>query len=193
MQIPKVGKSSSFPDLAILGKFAFHPVSSKSRWLPAPATKIPPNQSELRGDEIRRVPAWAFCRYGDDRAAAGAWNMGGSERPYFQASIVQLEAMFDRNQSDIQTIEALDNELSFRIAERAARLRAKVAGELAAVSVRRAAVGSVGGVSTSLERSTAVIASPCVSGATSSTAQADASVRAASPSTLDLGELSTVA
>jgi hypothetical protein len=70
--------------------------------------------------------------------------MGGSERPYFQTSIVQLEAMFDQDRSNIQTLGALDHELSFRTTERAAKLRAKVAGELTAVSVRQVAVGSVG-------------------------------------------------
>jgi hypothetical protein len=119
--------------------------------------------------------------------------MGGSERPYFQTSIVQLEAMFDQDRSNIQTLGALDHELSFRTTERAAKLRAKVGGQLVAVSVRQAAVGPVGSVPTSSEHPASVIAFPRAQRPTLSAAQAEAPIRAASPPTMDLGELPTIA
>jgi hypothetical protein len=119
--------------------------------------------------------------------------MGRSERPYFQTSIVQLEAMFDQDRSNIRTLGALDHELSYRTTERAAKLRAKVGGQLAAVAVKQAAVGSVGSVPTSSEHPASVIAFPRAQRPTSSAAQADAPIRAASPPTMDLGELPTIA
>lgn len=83
----------------------------------------------------------------------------GAERPHFQTSIVQLEAMFDQGRSDVHTLQALDHELSFRTTDRAARLRAKVAYELSAVSVTPVAVGAADGSSTELDELQTIVSS----------------------------------
>jgi hypothetical protein len=61
-----------------------------------------------------------------------------AERPHFQISISQLEAIFDQGRSETQMLGALDHELSFR-------KTARVVDELAAVSAKRTA-GSIDSV-----------------------------------------------
>lgn len=61
---------------------------------------------------------------------------GGVERPYFQLSILQLEALFGQSQSDLRVLAVLVHELQFRTMPRAGKLRAKVTEALVAASIK---------------------------------------------------------
>lgn len=61
----------------------------------------------------------------------------GVERPYFQLSILQLEALFEQSQSDLRVLAVLVHELQFRTMPRAGKLRAKVTEALVAASTNR--------------------------------------------------------
>jgi hypothetical protein len=71
---------------------------------------------------------------------------GGMDRPYLKSSISHLEALFDQAQSDIESLRALDHELGHRTTDRATRLRSKVVGLLAPLSVTQVSAACRGRV-----------------------------------------------
>ena len=60
-----------------------------------------------------------------------------AHRPHFKSSIVQLEALFNEAQSNIEALQTLDHELSCRSTVRAASLRSKISDQLTALSTRQ--------------------------------------------------------
>ena len=61
-----------------------------------------------------------------------------ANRPYFNSSILQIEALFDEGQTSVETLEALDYELSYRTTARAGRLRSKISDLIATRSIKPA-------------------------------------------------------
>src|SRR6266481_5423027 len=81
-----------------------------------------------------------------------------ADRPYLKNSIVQLEALLDQAQSSIESLHALDHELSHRGTARAAKLRSRVADLLATLPVGQ--MSAVVGGGSRIGSSAAVIAFP---------------------------------
>ena len=87
---------------------------------------------------------------------------GGVDRSYFKSSISQLEALFDRAQSDLVILRALDHELGYRKTDRATKLQSRVATRVATLSVKQVNAAVSGGSSIGLPAAStaAVIAFP---------------------------------
>ncbi len=113
----------------------------------------------------------------------------GAKRPYFQNSIMQLEAVFDSAQANASMLGSLDYELSFRATERAVKLRANVADALAAISARQVAVG---GASALAGPTASVIAFPVTPSSGAPASQTKISATIDLPPAIDLGDLPTV-
>jgi hypothetical protein len=79
-------------------------------------------------------------------------------RPYFDYSIIQLEAVFDQA-SDEHVLKALEHELNCRETNRAADLRLKVADSLSALQIVRTNVAVGGGSAESTQKPTTTPAS----------------------------------
>lgn len=119
---------------------------------------------------------------------------GGADRPYFKSSISELEALFNKAQSDLEALQVLDHELRYRATDRAARLRTRVTDALAALSVRQisTAAGGASKASSPAGRTVAVIAfskSSIRQPPSSAPKQGKTPASAAVPPTEDLGEL----
>jgi len=86
----------------------------------------------------------------------------GVDRSYFKSSISQLEALFDRAQSDLVILRALDHELGYRKTDRATKLQSRVATRVATLSVKQVNAAVSGGSSIGLPAAStaAVIAFP---------------------------------
>lgn len=116
------------------------------------------------------------------------------ERPYFQHSISQLEALFEQSQSDPRVLAVLAHELQFRTMPRAAKLRAKVSEVLAITSIKQANATDVGGADPSPGDPAPVISFPKDPSRQSTPVQSRSEPSPSIPALppMDLGELPSI-
>src|SRR5208337_4219393 len=107
--------------------YSVHPVETLTVWM------------KLQGQVRRRKPR----RISVSNRRGTVTVPGGGDRPYFKLSIAQLEALFDQAQADLIALRALEYELGYRTTDRATKLRSRVAGLVATLSIRQ--VSAAGG------------------------------------------------